>query len=147
MLKPFVYFITGITLAFPAFGETIRVPDGVAALVVPVLSANLQSAAHDTSANAAALDRALSPILEKHTLQTTEALAVLLGYYIGEHPGEDISCELVARRHEAKAMLEKYAQAKVTFPDSKRYRPRSIQSEYPIVLRRIQAHEQCVREH
>ena len=146
MLKPFAYFTIGLTLAFPAYAETVKVSDDVAALVVPVLSARSKSAAHDTEKNAEALDRALSPILEKRTAQTTEALAVLLGYYIGEHPGEDVSCELVARGKEAEAPLEKYAQAKIILPGSKRFKPRSVQSEYPIVLRRIKAHEQCVRE-
>ncbi len=71
---------------------------------------------------------------------------VLLGYYIGEHPGEDVSCELVARGQEARALLEKYAQAKIILSGVTRFNPRSVQSEYPIVLRRIQEHEQCVRE-
>ena len=146
MLKLFAYFIIGFTLALPAYGETVKVSNEVAALVVPILSAHSQSAVHDTEANAEVLDRALLPILEKRTPQTTEALAVLLGYYIGEYPGEDVSCELVARGQEAKALLEKYAQAKIMLPGAKRLNLRSVQSEYPIVLRRINAHEQCVRE-
>jgi hypothetical protein len=146
MLKIFARSVFGLILAFPAFGATIRVPDEVAALVVPVLEAQARSAERDSQENAEVLEHVLGQVIDREMPTTTEALVVLLGFYVGEHPDEEVACELVARGQKAVQSLERYAQATVIVPGAQGFSIRPNQGEYQIVLRRIHAHEKCVHE-
>jgi hypothetical protein len=100
----------------------------------------------ETEATARALESALSPILNDRSEIGSETLAVLLGFYVGEHPGEDISCELVARGRPILKYLRKYESARVVVPGVTSDALKSVKTEYPIVVKRIEAGDICARE-
>jgi hypothetical protein len=134
------------SMAAPATEQTVTLSHDVAGFVAPVLSAAAAVAAREDTKTDAALDEQLSKVLNAQTASATEALAVLLGFYVGEAAAEDISCELVARGKAALPMLRRYANAVVVVPGVDMSRARRITTEYEIVVAGINSGERCVRE-
>jgi hypothetical protein len=134
------------SLATPASEQPIILAPDVAALVAPILSAAATVAVREDEKTDAALDEQISKVLSPRTAKTTEALAVLLGFYVGEAAAEDISCELVARGKPALPMLRRYKKAVVVVPGFDMSRARRITTEYEIVVGRINSGERCELE-
>jgi hypothetical protein len=134
------------SLAAPAPEQPITLAPSVAALVAPVLSAAARVAAREDEKTDAELDEQISKVLSPRTATTTEALAVLLGFYVGEAAAENISCELVARGKPALPMLRRYKKAVVVVPGFDMSRARRITTEYDIVVARINSGEGCEPE-
>ena len=137
-------FLTFVVLS--AFGTTILPPKRVRARLNPVFSAYDQVVQAETQQAASALDLALSRVLEDRSRLGDEALAVLLGFYLGEHSGEDISCELIARGAKVLPFLRKYRSAQITLPGLPTAPLRRGRSQYHGVIERIRAGEACTRE-
>jgi hypothetical protein len=133
------------SMAAPATEQTVTLSHDVAGFVAPVLSDAAAVAAREDAKTDAALDEQLSKV-NAQTASATEALAVLLGFYVGEAVAEDISCELVARGKAALPMLRRYANAVVVVPGVDMSRARRITTEYEIVVAGINSGERCVRE-
>jgi hypothetical protein len=132
--------------AFAVSPQTVTLSPEVAALVAPVLNAYALVAEHDDSKSESVLDEKLQNILNSHAPAANEALAVLLGFYVGEASGEDISCELVARGNTVVPLLHRYADTLVIVPGANKSQAQHINAEYSIVEKRISSGEQCVRE-
>lgn len=135
-----------VSLVAPASEQTITLSPDVTTLVAPVLNAAVAVATRENEKTYAVLDEKVEKVLNPQTATTTEALAVLLGFYIGEASAENISCELVARGKPVLPMLRRYANATVIVPGFDMSRTRRITTEYEIVVERINSGERCERE-
>jgi len=133
-------------VVLPAFGTTIVPPKRVQARLSPVFSAYARVVEAETEQTASTLDSALSSVLEDRSRVGDEALAVLLGFYLGEHSGEDISCELVARGSRVLPFLRKYRSAHIRLTGVPSTSLRPEQSQYNGVIARITANKACTRE-
>jgi hypothetical protein len=122
--------------------HVITPPQSVSALVAPVLNAYEAVALKDKETTEVPLHQALQKVLETRTGYGDEALAILLGYYVGEASAEDVSCELVSRGRYVLFYIDKYAKAESSIAGVRSYHAR-IFSEYPIVRRRIISEEVC----
>jgi len=122
--------------------HAIAPPRPVSALVSPVLNAYDAVAAKDDESAELPLNSALHKVLEAKTGYGDEALAILLGYYIGEASGEDVSCELVSRGRYVLFYIDKYAKVEpvITGVHSRHAR---VFDEYAIVRHRIMSGEVC----
>ena len=147
MRRP-IHSIALVLLAFQSgMAATLTPPKAVQQRLATVLNAHLQVKHEgESAATRDALESALSPILVDRSATGDETLAVLLGFYIGEHPSEDISCELVSRGRPVLKYLKKYESAQVVVPGVSPEALEPIKTEYPIVIGRIQAGERCARE-
>jgi hypothetical protein len=134
------------SLNLPASEQAITLPPDVGVLVAPVINAAAAVAAKEDETTDSALDDRLDKVLNPRTAKTTEALAVLLGFYVGEAAAEDISCELVAPGKRALPMLHRYMNSIVVVPGFNMSHARRITTEYEIVVRRINSGERCERE-
>ena len=136
-----------VLAALPSLAESVSPPKAVQERLAPVLGAAADLDQHgETRATADALDSALSVLLADHSRAGDEALAILLGLYVGEHASEDVSCELVGRGKRVLKYLAKYATADVSLSRVSAPFPRAVRSEYPIVVERINSRETCARE-
>lgn len=126
--------------------QTIVLQKEIATLVAPVLNAAAAVAAGETEEKDEVLDKALAPILDSRKYTSTEALTVLLGFYVGEAPAEDISCELVARGKTVLPLLHHYANREIAVPGVSMLLAQRITTEYSVVEARIGSGEHCVRE-
>jgi hypothetical protein len=113
-----------LAFAVPA-GADVLPRQVVQQRVSPVFEAYAQVQAAETEDTARRLEAALDSVLDDRSSVGDESLAVLVGFYLGEHSGGEIKCELVSRGPTA-------------------LRPRK--KEYPLVIQRITAGEHCVRE-
>ena len=137
----------GSILASLALAGTATPPARVQQRLRPTMETYAKvKAGGDTEATASSLDAALSSLLNDQSPVGDEALAVLLGFYIGEHPAEDIACELVHRGKRVEKYLSKYQAAEVALPLVAMPLPEAVRSEYPLVIRRVRAGERCTRE-
>jgi uncharacterized protein YecT (DUF1311 family) len=127
--------------------RTVTLPSNVAALVAPLLRAAAVVAAGGKEDAYAALNAALASILDSHTLTSTEALAVLLGFNVDEASADAISCELVARGEKVLPALYRYANVIVVVPGMDMSLARRVPSEYSVVdvEGRIKLGEHCKR--
>ena len=102
--------------------------------------------AHESEQTDQQLDQSMEPILDRRNRVTDEALAALLGMYIGTASGEDISCELVHRGRSVLPLLTRFESDPATIAgvDTSNI-VRSIEL-YSGIERRIQNHEKCIRE-
>jgi hypothetical protein len=133
--------------ALPVVAGSVTPPKAVLQQVATVISAHSEATrTGEAAASGDRLESALSAVLSDRSRVGDESLAVLLGLYLGEHPNEDISCELVARGKRVLEYLRKYESAKVLLPGVSSGSLQPIKTEYPVVMRRIQAGERCVRE-
>jgi hypothetical protein len=130
----------------PASEQTITLSHSIAALVAPVLDAAAAVAVKEDETTDSALDDRLDKLLSSRTAKTTEALAVLVGFYVGEAAAEDVSCELVARGKRALPMLHRYMNSIVVVPGFDMSHARRSTTEYEIVMQRINSGERCERE-
>ena len=48
----------------------------------------------------------MNALIENRSSATDEALPVLVGYFIGEHPGAELRCEVIRRRQRVLPFLE-----------------------------------------
>lgn len=143
--------LVGISLlgcAIPANAEKIeRAPSTASlALVAAVLNAHIKVSSEDTETNESELGRQLRRVFDDHTASGTDALALLLGLYIGESSGEDVSCELVNRGKSVIPRLHYYSLHEVNIPNVQMSRVHRIPGEYSIVEQRIAKGEHCIVE-
>jgi hypothetical protein len=114
--------------------------------VASVLNAQIRILSEDTQANESELDRQVWRVLDDQTVSGSEALALLLGFYIGESVGENIACELVRRGKSVIPMLHYYSSHEVNIPHVQMPLIRRTAEEYSIVEQRIAKGEHCVVE-
>ncbi|HTR01135.1 MAG TPA: hypothetical protein VMH83_14140 [Candidatus Acidoferrum sp.] len=122
---------------------TVQVPSGVAALVAPVLKAHAAVAKHDTFATEDVEEKAMEPLFAHRTPQTDEAIAVLLGFYLGEGPGEVLTCEAIARGKVMLPFIEKYERVEIVVPGVNHAKTRPSKTLYSRVRPSIEAGEDC----
>jgi len=104
-------------------------------------------AATDDATTESAMDDQLRRVLDSRTTKTTAALAVLVGFYIGEAASENISCELIARSKLSLPMLRRYTDAVVVVEGlNTSHVLRRTTTEYLAIIRRIESGEHCARE-
>ena len=146
-LIPRVLCLGVVSATTLASSHVVSLTPDISRLVAPVLKVAANSASSKgAEKDAEVLDARLERVLEDHSAASTEALVVLLGFYIGEHPAEDISCEIVARGAQVLPLLHRYAEASVIVPGINMATVRPIKTEYEVVESRIQSGEKCVRE-
>jgi hypothetical protein len=133
-------------LALPAVARTVVPRKCVRQRLNPVFAAYADVLKAQTEHRAQRLDAALDKVLNDKSTFADEALAVLLGFYLGEHSGEEISCELVHRGHRVLRFLKTYEKATIKLPGVAADALRPDQSEYQVVIERIAAGEHCTRE-
>lgn len=147
-----VYVLLGLLVwSGSQASDTVRVPADVAALVVPVLKAHSAVAKHDTfEAQAAeefeaqvAEERAMEPLYAHKTAVTNEAIAVLLGFYIGEGPGERLTCEAIARGRVMLPLIKKYKDATVLVLGIDPGQTKPNKTQYSYVVPDIEAGKDC----
>lgn len=147
--KSYWFLLTSfIAAAFACAGSppTTSVSSEVAALVAPVLNAQAAVFARDDEQNESILSEKVASILRDQSPTGTEALAILLGFYVGEASGEDISCELVSRGKSTIPLLHRYSTWEGAVSGVEMSHVRRTRTEYPIVESRINSGEHCVVE-
>lgn len=87
---------------------TIEVSHRVTRLIVPVITATTALDRIDSRQNRDALDRSLRALLTTRTRETDEALAILLGFYLGDESHAALQCELLARGRRPLPLLKRY---------------------------------------
>jgi hypothetical protein len=132
--------------ASPVFGAEVLPPKRVRALVRPVFAAYSRVLRAETEETANGLENTLAHVFKDKSSVGDEALAVLLGFYLGEHSGEDISCELVSRGSRVLKKLEKYRSATIVIPGAPQGSLRAKSAEYTGLIARIRSGETCTRE-
>jgi hypothetical protein len=96
----------------------VKLEPSVERSVVNVLHAKAATrAARESEETSRAFDRALDPLLEKRSKRTDKALAALVSLYIGEHPSEDITCELVSRGRHVLPLLKFFRDHQIDISD------------------------------
>ena len=94
-----------------------------------------------------AFDRVFDPVLNKRTPSSNEALAALLSFYIGEHPNEDLTCELIARGKAVLPLLEKFRDRDIDIDKTiVVVRIDDKAARYDAIISSIKAGEHCERE-
>ena len=93
-----------------------------------------------------ALGKAVLGILRDKSDVGDEALAVLLGLYVGDHNAEGIVCELINRGRPVLGYLAKYQSAQVKMPLVSAPMPEAVKALYSEVISRIRSGETCVQE-
>ena len=94
----------------------------------------------------ATLENALARIFRQNNRASDEALAVLVEFYVGEHSGEDIFCELVHRGKRVLPLLAKYHGRRITVPGVEMSRTQPNDTLYAGVQKEIREGRSCERE-
>jgi hypothetical protein len=127
----------------PEVTPPIRVQQRVA----PVLKAYADLLRRgENVATETALGSAVLTVLRDKSEVGDEALAVLLGLYVGDHDAEDIVCELINRGKRVLGYLAKYQSSQVTMPSVSAPMAKSVKALYPSVISRIRSGQTCVEE-
>jgi hypothetical protein len=130
-----------------AGASDVTPPRDVQLRIAPVITAyRAMTNQGETTATREALDSALAAVLDDDSAAGDEALAVLLGFYVGEHSGEDISCELISRGSRVLAYLQKYDASRAMIPILSGPMPDRVSTEYSVLAKRIRSGERCSRE-
>ena len=135
-----------LLFAIAVTSAPVHVPKPAAALAAPVLNAMIDVRKSEDERTLRALDDAVEHVCNKRTPASDEALAVLLEFYVGEHSGEDISCELIHRGRRVLALLEKYHGRQIVVPGVEMSRTEPLDTLYEGVRHAIRAGETCERE-
>ena len=125
---------------------TVRVPAAPAKLVVSVLNAFAKLRESENEETTLALESALNSVFEKNTRASDEALAVLVEFYIGEHSGEDLFCELVHRGKRVLPLMKKYHRRSIVVPGMNMSRAEALDTLYDGVVHEIRRGAHCERE-
>lgn len=125
---------------------SVRVPAAPASLVVPVLDAFAKLRESENEQTTRALESALSRVFEKNTRASDEALAVLIQFYVGEHSGEDLFCELVHRGKRVLPLMKKYHHRTIVVPGVDMSRAEPLDALYDEIVDEIRRGEHCERE-
>jgi hypothetical protein len=126
-------------------GAEVLPPERVRALIRPVFTAYSRVLREETEETSNGLEHALTRVFKDKSSVRDEALAVLLGFYLGEHSGEDISCELVSRGRRVLKKLEKYRYATIVVPGAPQGSLRAQPGEYSGVIARVRSGKHCTR--
>jgi hypothetical protein len=113
-------FILAITLALQITSARAAVvpPTDVQAKVLPVLDLCRQAEASQGERQNAAFFQAaklVGELFQTKTKSSDEALVVLMNFYIGEAPGEDLLHQVTVRGRRMLPLLVKYRDARVVF--------------------------------
>jgi hypothetical protein len=130
----------------PSEASVATVPKAAARLVAPVLQAMISVRSSENEQTLMALDDAVERVCNRNNRASDEALAVLIEFYVGEHSGEDISCELVRRGMRVLPLLAKYHHHKIVVPGVDMSRTEPLDTLYDDVRERIHHGEHCERE-
>lgn len=140
--------VLSFSLTVSARPAALKLTAPVQRRVVAVLRAAADMRrAGDTEESWQMFDRVFDPLLDQRNVTTDEALAVLLSFYIGEHPYEDLRCELVARGERELKFLTRYRDNRIDVPaPSQPLKSDEKRAVYDGVMTEIRAHQSCTRE-
>jgi len=94
-----------------------------------------------------AFDTVFDPVLDKQNRTSNEVLAVLLSFYFGEYPDEDLTCELIARGKSVLPALRKFRNREIVISKQFRSAPSEVNAaKYDWVIEQIESGEWCNRQ-
>jgi hypothetical protein len=121
-LRILIYTIAWTLQAAYVAASTIVPPRDVQELVKPILDVRAEAkASHGEHQNAAFWQAAklIGVVCQMKTKASDEALVVLMNFYVGEAPGEDLLHQVTVRGKRMLPLLLKYRNAHVVFSDRK----------------------------